>query len=559
LPALIVGDAVSGNRSSPAVRWSAIKALLAGLLAMAVPYVVRADAATEIGRVIYQRGLLPSGAPLRTQASSRSRIEGRDAACVNCHRRSALGSIEGLVTIPPIAGAYLYAPHATSLESLGVPFVDTERVEHQPYDDEILARTLRGGVGSDGRVLNDLMPRYQLDDGAMAALIAYLKSIKVSAPPGVQSRVLHFATIITPDADPVARQGMLDVLKQYFADKNSAVGRIRAPTMMSSHRTGFRVERTWQLHVWTLTGPASGWEEQLRRHYAAEPVFAVISGIAGGDWAPVHRFCQDAQVPCLFPNVDLPPGGDNDFYSIYFDRGVLLEADLMASRLQATGLPKRVIQIYRGDDVGAGAAKALRARLERDKVEVVDQPLAHGVARSALERAIHAVSADAALVMWLRPDDVSALTAYKPPHAHSIWLSGEMSGLERTPLPPAWRPVTQLTFPVDLPDQRVVRVDYALAWFRLRHLAVVAPRVQVDTYLACGILSETLNHMFDAFVRDYLLERVEMQLDHRLMTGYYPRLTLAPLQRYASKGGYIVRFQTPSGTAVKALTDWVTP
>ena len=41
----------------------------------------------------------------------------------------------------------------------------------------------------------------------------------------------------------------------------------------------------------------------------------------------------------------------------------------------------------------------------------------------------------------------------------------------------------------------------------------------MDTYLACGLVSETLNHMVDAFVRDYLIERVEMALDHRVLTA----------------------------------------
>lgn len=65
--------------------------------------------------------------------------------------------------------------------------------------------------------------------------------------------------------------------------------------------------------------------------------------------------------------------------------------------------------------------------------------------------------------------------------------------------------------------------------------------------------------MVDAFVRDYLLERIEMALDHRALTGYYPRLSLAPGQRFASKGGYVVRFVDAQGTRVAPLGEWTTP
>jgi hypothetical protein len=65
--------------------------------------------------------------------------------------------------------------------------------------------------------------------------------------------------------------------------------------------------------------------------------------------------------------------------------------------------------------------------------------------------------------------------------------------------------------------------------------------------------------MVNAFVRDYLIERLEMGLDHRVLTGYYPRLSLAPGQRFASKGGYFVRFTEPQGTRVAATTPWITP
>jgi hypothetical protein len=88
---------------------------------------------------------------------------------------------------------------------------------------------------------------------------------------------------------------------------------------------------------------------------------------------------------------------------------------------------------------------------------------------------------------------------------------------------------------------------------------VVAERVQTDTYLACVILSETIGHMLDSFVRDYLVERVEVMLSHRLVNAHYPRLGLAPGQRFASKGGYLARFTQPRGPQLVADGDWVAP
>ena len=116
-----------------------------------------------------------------------------------------------------------------------------------------------------------------------------------------------------------------------------------------------------------------------------------------------------------------------------------------------------------------------------------------------------------------------------------------------------------MTYPFDLPERRVVRVDYALGWFALRHIPLETEQVQVDTYLACGLLSETINHMADSFIRDYLVERIEETLEHRVVTGYYPRLALASGQRFASKGGYVVRFADPAGVRIAAVSDWIVP
>ena len=134
-----------------------------------------------------------------------------------------------------------------------------------------------------------------------------------------------------------------------------------------------------------------------------------------------------------------------------------------------------------------------------------------------------------------------------------------MGGLEKSPLPAGWREHTLMTYPFDLPGRRGVRLDYPLGWFSFRHIPVVAEQVQTDTYLACSLLADVLNRMADNFARPYLIEQLQALLEHRIITGYYPHLTLASNQRFASKGGYVVHFRDPGGTALVAEADWIVP
>jgi NAD(P)-dependent dehydrogenase (short-subunit alcohol dehydrogenase family) len=48
-------------------------------------------------------------------------------------------------------------------------------------------------------------------------------------------------------------------------------------------------------------------------------------------------------------------------------------------------------------------------------------------------------------------------------------------------------------------------------------------------------------------------------LEHRVVTGYCPRLTLATGQRFASRGGYLVHFVDGEGPRVVAEQDWTVP
>ena len=46
-------------------------------------------------------------------------------------------------------------------------------------------------------------------------------------------------------------------------------------------------------------------------------------------------------------------------------------------------------------------------------------------------------------------------------------------------VPAAWRTAAHMTYPVDLPDRRRVRLDYPLGWFRIRHIPLLDLRVSV--------------------------------------------------------------------------------
>lgn len=512
------------------------------------------------------RGVLGSGEPLLgIRQDGKLRTQGAEVACVSCHRRSGLGTREGRTTIPPIASRYLFQPRRAQLDEPDLPYVEGARTDREPYTDATLARAIREGVNSEGRQLGDLMPRFVLGDLDMAALISYLKQVDARPVPGVSDSLLHFATIVTADSDPVKRRGMMDVLEHYFADKNTFPFP-PSPRMRSSGKTiyvksMYMANRRWQLHVWNLTGPPATWSGQLLQFAARDPVVAVVSGLGGRNWAPVHEFCEQQVLPCLFPNVEVPVIADHDFYSLYLSKGVLLEEELIAKRISepGSGPPIGVVQqIYRAGDSGEPAGAQLAAALKSRGLVVKNHVLAAGSDGRGVAQTLRGIAPTDSIVLWLRPNDIAAL-GEAPELTGDVFMSGLMGGLERAPLPMSWRARTRVAYPFDLPDQSRVRVNYALEWFKIRSIPVVAQQVQVDTYLACGLLAETVSHMADSFGREYLIERMTDMLEHKAMTGYYPRLGLADGQRFASKGGYLVRFAGPEGSLLQADGGWIVP
>jgi cytochrome c553 len=532
--------------------------------------------ATTAGEAIYRRGILSTRAVLRGERKGESGIEGAAAACVNCHRRSGLGESEGRVLVPPITGRYLYRPRNAShsgdvqnaAELMAYSGARPEllpQFERSTYRDATLARAIREGVGPDGRPLDYLMPRYPIDDADMASLIAYLKQLSEWPSSGVGDLTLQFATIVTADADPVKRRGMLDVLEHFFGKQNVFTGDKGPPPQYS--RSFAPILHRWQLHVWELTGTPDSWGAQLDQRFQHQPVFAVISGLGGRTWEPVHRFCERSGVPCLFPNVDLPVDAEGDFYNVYYSKGVLLEAQLIAARLHALGAAKepaagalgRLVQIFRRGDIGEAAAAELRRAWTPPGAGAADRALDAGTDPTRLRALLADAAPGDVLVLWLRPADLKALPPQPPAAAAAVFLSGIMGNLEHAPLPAAWRPLSRMTYPFELPDRRHAAMDYPLGWMHFTHIPVIDERTQADTFIACIIVSETVKMMAADLFRDHLVESLETHLGTRVVNGEYPRLSLDVGQRFASKGGYLVRLGDTEKVPLIPDSDWSVP
>ncbi|MEA3134254.1 MAG: hypothetical protein QOG17_2100 [Gammaproteobacteria bacterium] len=516
---------------------------------------------TNSGESIYRDGRLASGALVRAERGG-STLQGAPVACVNCHRRSGLGSYEGSVLIPPIIGPYLFRVRAVNTADLGLPHVPGFTPNRYAYTEKALATAIRSGIAADGRVMNALMPRYSLDDASLGELVDYLRNLSAGPFPGVSDQALSIATIVTPDADPIEREAMLEVIEKYFKVRNAAVAsRIQGDGPSTAGAAQYRAVRNWRLQVWELSGPAATWEEQLQRRQTSDPVFAVVSGLGQTTWAPIQSFCEKNKVPCLFPNLDLPPAGGPNYYSMYFSRGVLLEADLILARVssQDTALSGagRIVQVFRSGDIGAGSAEALTRAAENLHIAVVNRVLPALLTRLELKTALTDLHPQDTLVLWLRPPDVALLGDAVP--SSRIYLSGMMANLEDAPLPAAWRGSVYMTYPYDPPDRRRVRLNFPHAWFHQHGIAITADRVQSNTYLACIFVADTLDSLLDSYVPDFLIERLETMAGNELSTGYFPRLSLASGQRFASKGGYIVKFDARDRGRVLADGDWLAP
>jgi cytochrome c553 len=560
-------------------RWAVIGRLRAAALAVllaAAPAFMGAGQAgdAEAGKRLYWEGIGADGAPIRGVTQGDVEVTGAQFSCVSCHRPSGFGTSEGGNYMPPIIGEVLFNAKTPDrnrnfkelYQEVQPPgfWARVRQPRMRPaYDEAALARALREGVDPGGHEFDPIMPRYDLSDADVANLAAFLRTLSEEISPGVEGRDIHFATIIGPDADPDAADAMLRTMELFFDWMNKDTeGDTQNPTFSPNYRSNFiSAYRYWQLHVWRLEGPPGTWRAQLEAHYAAQPVFATVSGLVAGPWDEIGAFCDARRLPCIFPNTELPTPGEGRYgYSVFFNRGLALEAEALALHLgDRDSAPARVVQLHGTGPAGTRPAQAFAAALARVLPDVTVETVTYEDAAEL--RAALAAAGDAdVLALWPQDiDGVLAALAGAAPGASLIYLPSAAKDRALETLPPELMARTRLVWPYDKPGSYHPRKFRVRGWMHSRRLEVSHPRIQLQTYYALTMAQFSLLHMIDDFYRDYMLEIIEHQAENELNPGTHPELALGPGQRFASKGAFIAALAPDTRLGYRVVSDWIVP
>lgn len=518
------------------------------------------DEALRLGERMYREGLLPSGEPMEALVQGDIPVDGTMFSCESCHLRAGLGSVEGTVITLPTNATELFqdftkAPAEALPTWPDIPHSINPPTLRPAYDDKSLAHVLWTGVDPGGRELSETMPRYHLEDRDMAVLIHYLRGLAAKPSPGVNEDRIVLATVVAGDVPEGEANAMVEVLQAYVKDRNTQTRRQeeRALKGVFYRKHILTAWRRLELKVWRVTGPAETWQKQLADNLRKEPVFALIGGIAAGDWRPIHEFCEREQLPAMLPLTDQPVVSEKDWYTLYFSKGDYQEGEAVARYLSDTARGGTGVALLQ--DSESGSASSLHG-FEQTWETLGLQPLSAFKLQELVAETSQLGSAEFVVcaVSNASVKDVLALVRRHPDKTFVFFYSSadQLPSL----VPVELQPRVLMAYPYRLPEdearyQRVVNI-----WLKARGLKLDQPRLQSKAYFVGWMLSGVLMHLRSDYYRDHMFDALDMMNDETYGIAIYPLLSFGHGQRYASKGCYLVKF-TGDDNRFEAVTDWI--
>ena len=512
----------------------------------------------EQGRLLYQTGLRPDGSAVPAVVHGDVVLPAGAGACISCHRRSGIGVAEGGATRSlNLTANALFAP--------------ADKPPIRPaYDYDSLVRAMKTGIVPGGRMLDPIMPLYDLSATEAKALVAYLGYLGNESSAGVSDTDIQVGMVLAPDAAPREREAALAVAQRWVEIKN-AESRRESERAAAANRHYYgrsmqRAFRTWKLHVLTLEGSETTWAAQLQKFYNEVSPFVMVAGAAGPGWPVIDQFCQQFEVPCILPLTEFAPPGEPGFYSLYFSSGIALEAAVVTHHLRDGKLDSqaKILILYPDDMAGQTTVKTLRQQLARSGyTNVAASPLQADKAPNAQAWDSLLRTEQAQVMISLVPaNTLSGLVAQSPEQTRLPELIYTVaSSSDWASIPGASQALSERVrhvYPYTLKEPGLVQFPREAVWLKSQGLSDLDPLAAGKALFAFKALGMGLMDIQSNFSGAYLMEMFEHSLDGTRLTSLLPKTSLGPDQRFLARGAWVVRL---SGNPEAAYNDgvWIQP
>lgn len=222
----------------------------------------------DLGRALYEQGRGVGDREIQGKLGSGVELTGSAVACANCHGRDGRGVSEGGLRAPDIRWSTLTDRFAPVRHG----------VVAAPYDQSSLAQTLMTGRRPDGSVLSPAMPRFDLTEDEVSALVEQLIALSATASstpppgpvllglapqPGLDRTADQLVRLIDQCPETMRPQPTSSIRWVRYRDPDDALRQLEE---IRSHGTGLILVAPYLV----------GWEDRFAEWTASQPVTVAL-------------------------------------------------------------------------------------------------------------------------------------------------------------------------------------------------------------------------------------------------------------------------------------------
>jgi ABC-type branched-subunit amino acid transport system substrate-binding protein len=491
------------------------------------------------GLQIFRQGTSAAGEAIKARIGAGDvTVNAALLPCMNCHGADARGRSEGGVDAANITWDALTKPYRViTADSQGRP----------PYNDKLLVRAITLGFDSDGRDLEQTMPRYIMSRDDIQDLIAYLKVLGTTESAGVTASSLMLMVVLPPvgSAGDFAR-AIKQVLTEYFGNVN---------------KKGGIYGRQVILEFFNLPDVPAATTRALAEVIDAKQPLALVASYMSGREQDIAGVLEQKRIPSSGAFTLLPPvakSRDGPLFYVFPGLAGESRALALAFARSAGTRPVRVAVVYDDRGLWRHAADAIVQGLqnhEQIEVRTVAIPVEEQYGLDAL---VHELSElDMTALFLLTPGEtgrrlVQAASArnWRPAY-YSPGLLAESVFAE---VPPAIGSSLHLSWSTLPADQK----PGAAAEFR-KLLENADPQdkkypsEQMHAIAAAKVLFEALRRTGHDVTRRRLVSSLEEL--YEFSTGLTPDITFGSNRRVGSGGVYVIEYVV--GDNREAQRRWI--